>query len=198
MKQIKFIAILFLATCLFASCHNNDGPSKDMVKKMKETAQNWMPYLSDNYQVGDSVYFLRTDLATQETQVEGFLVAVSEFGETGYEQEDDPSNYEDEENTNFSNVVDGYMDVAILKSKNIELNISLYSTYNSDTKNLMEICSLAVLGENYVPCLEVSHMTIDEDYMTVTSCSDKCTMQRNVGIIRFSNDQYSWKLIEKN
>ena len=110
MKQTKFIISLLLATCLFASCHNNDGPSKDDVKKMKETAEEWKPYLSDNYQIGDSIYFLRTDLATQETQVEGFVVEGSLFFERGYEREDDPSNYKNEENASFSYVVEGYTD----------------------------------------------------------------------------------------
>lgn len=199
MKQTKLIISLFLVSCFFASCHNNDGPSRDDIKKMKETAEEWKPYLSDNYQEGDSVYFLRTDLATQETQVEGFVVEASLFFERGYEQEDDLLSYKDEENASFSYVIEGYTDAVKLSSTQTRMGIELEVDYNEDNKSIYENCGLCIIyNRNFYSCYEVRHMTIDEDYITVTSCSDKCTMQRNVGIISFSNDQYSWELIEKN
>ena len=184
-----------MASCLFTSCHHDDGPSKEVVQKMKETAQNWMPYLSDNYQVGDSVYFLRTDLATQETQVEGFVVKGSEFFERGYEEEDDLLGYRDEENATFSYVVEGYSDVVVLKNASSYLLVDMSVSYDGEEDTFYEYCLLDI---NHNSCLEVPHYTIDPDYINVTTCSDSCTMQRNVGIIKFSNDQYSWELIEKN
>lgn len=199
MKQTKFIISLLLATCLFASCHNNDGPSRDDVKKMKETAEEWKPYLSDNYQEGDSVFFLRTDLATQETKVEGFMVKTSFFFERGYEREDDPSSYKNEENASFSYVVEGYTDAVALSSPETRMSVELDVDYNEDNKSIYENCGLCIIyNRNFYSCFEVRHMTIDEEYIIVTSCSDSCTMQRNVGIVRFSNDQYSWESIKKN
>ena len=195
MKPTRIIAVLFMASCLFASCHHDDGPSNDMIKKMKETAQNWMPYLTDNYQVGDSVYFLRTDLATKETQVEGFVVETSIFFERGYEEEDDLLSYRDEENATFSYVIDGYSDEVILKNTSSFLYVNLSVSYDGEEDTFYEYCLLDI---NFNSCFEVSHYTIEPDYINVTSCSDSCTMQRNVGIIKFSNDQYSWELIEKN
>ena len=195
MKPTRIIASLFLASCLLASCHHDDGPSNDMIKKMKETAQNWMPYLTDNYQVGDSVYFLRTNLANHETQVEGFVVKGSEFFERGYEEEDDLLSYRDEENATFSYVVEGYTDVVILKNPDSYLHVDLEVNYDGETETINEYCHLNI---NYNTCIEINHMTIDKDYITITSCSDSCTMQRNVGIIKFSNDQYSWESIKKN
>ena len=195
MKPTRIIAVLFMASCLFVSCHHNDGPSRDVIKKMKETAQEWMPYLTDNYQVGDSVYFLRTDLATQETQVEGFVVKGSEFFERGYEEEDDLLGYRDEENATFSYVVEGYSDVVVLKNASSYLLVDMSVSYDGEEDTFYEYCLLDI---NHNSCLEVPHYTIDPDYINVTTCSDSCTMQRNVGIIKFSNDQYSWELIEKN
>ncbi|MBQ9296906.1 MAG: hypothetical protein IJ204_06870 [Paludibacteraceae bacterium] len=195
MKRIKFISILCLVVCLGASCDNNNGPSKDDIKKMKETAQNWMPYLTDNYQVGDSVYFLRTDLATKETQVEGFVVETSIFFERGYEEEDDLLSYRDEENATFSYVIDGYSDEVILKNTGSFLYVNLSVSYDGEEDTFYEYCRLNI---NFNSCFEVPHYMIDPDYINVTTCSDSCTMQRNVGIIKFSNDQYSWESIKKN
>ena len=177
MKPTRIIAVLFMASCLFASCHHDDGPSNDMIKKMKETAQNWMPYLTDNYQVGDSVYFLRTDLATKETQVEGFVVETSIFFERGYEEEDDLLSYRDEENATFSYVVEGYTDVVILKNPDSYLHVDLEVNYDEDTEIINEYCHLYI---NHNTCFETSHHTLDNEYLTITSCSDSCTMQRNV------------------
>ena len=79
------------------------------------------------------------------------------------------------------------------------MSVELDVDYNEDNKSIYENHRLYIIYNlNYNSCFEVRHMTIDEEYIIVTSCSDKCTMQRNVGIIKFSNDQYSWKLIEKN
>ena len=195
MKPTRIIAVLFMALCLFASCHHDDGPSNDMIKKMKETAQNWMPYLTDNYQVGDSVYFLRTDLATKETQVEGFVVETSIFFERGYEEEDDLLSYRDEENATFSYVVEGYSDVVVLKNASSYLLVDMSVSYDGEEDTFYEYCHLYI---NHNTCFETSHHTLDNEYLTITSCSDSCTMQRNVGIIQFGNDQYSWELIEKN
>ena len=195
MKPTRIIAVLFMALCLFASCHHDDGPSKEVVQKMKETAQNWMPYLTDNYQVGDSVYFLRTDLATKETQVEGFVVETSEFFERGYEEEDDLLGYRDEENATFSYVVEGYSDVVVLKNASSYLLVDMSVSYDGEEDTFYEYCHLYI---NHNTCFETSHHTLDKDYITITSCSDSCTMQRNVGIIQFGNDQYSWELMEKN
>ncbi len=195
MKPTRIIAVLFMASCLFASCHHNDGPSRDVIKKMKETAQEWAAYLSDNYQVKDSVFFLRTNLETQETQVEGFVVETSIFFERGYENENDPSNYRDEDNSSFSYVIDGYSDVVVLKNASSYLLVDMSVSYDGEEDTFYEYCLLDI---NHNSCLEVPHYTIDPDYINVTTCSDSCTMQRNVGIIKFSNDQYSWELIEKN
>ena len=165
------------------------------MKKMKETVQSWMPYLSDNYQAGDSVYFLRTDLATQETQVEGFLVEASFFQEWGYEDEDDPWGYKDEEHASFSYVITGYSDEAILRNKDSYIYVDLAVSYDGEADMINEYCNVMI---NSDLCFTMHHHTIDKDYFTVTSCLDTCTMQRNVGIINFSNDQYSWELINKN
>ena len=197
MKRVRFIALLCMALCVFASCHHNEGPSKDDIQKMKETVQEWAAYLSDNYQMGDSVYFLRTDLETQEKQVEGFVVEGSGFNELSYEEEsEDGLGYlHEEDDSNFTLYIEGYETSVSLRNKNGFMYVELHSTYDGETDRIQEYCWL---GINYDLCWEVSHQTIDKDIMTVTSCSDTCTMQRNVGIIRFSNDQYSWELVEKN
>ena len=197
MKPTRIIAVLFMASCLLVSCHHNDGPSRDVIKKMKETAQEWAAYLSDNYQVKDSVFFLRTNLETQETQVEKFRVVGSDFYELAYEQEsDDMRGYlHEEDDSNFSLYIYGYTVGVQLYNREHYLGVSMSVTYDEDIDQIYERSNVNI---NNSPCLEVSHQTIDKDYFTVTSCSDSCTMQRNVGIIKFSNDQYSWELIEKN
>jgi len=197
MKRIRFIALLCMVLCVFASCHHNEGPSKEDIQKMKETVQEWAAYLSDNYQMGDSVYFLRTDLETQEKQVEGFVVEGSGFNELSYEEEsEDGLGYlHEEDDSNFTLYIEGYETSVSLRNKNSFMYVELHSTYDGETDRIQEYC---LLGINYNLCWEVSHQTIDKDFMTVTSCSDTCTMQRNVGIIRFSNDQYSWELVKKN
>ena len=197
MKPTRIIAVLFMALCLFASCHHDDGPSKEVVQKMKETAQEWAAYLSDNYQVKDSVFFLRTNLETQETQVEKFRVVGSDFYELAYEQEsDDMRGYlHEEDDSNFSLYIYGYTVGVQLYNREHYLGVSMSVTYDEDIDQIYERSNVNI---NNSPCLEVSHQTIDKDYFTVTSCSDSCTMQRNVGIIQFGNDQYSWELMEKN
>ena len=205
MKATKIIALLCFGACLFASCHHEEGPSKDDVEKMKETVQEWATYLSDNYQLFDSVYFLRTDLETQETQIEGFVVVGSGFEELSYEEAKGfMGHLHEEDDSYFSIYIDGYMTAVSLISREgrepkSSIGVDLHTSYDTDANRIQEYCYLYIqLGLNYDPCYDVGHFTTDKDLLTVTKCSNVCTMQRNVGIIRFSNDQYSWELVEKN
>ena len=197
MKPTRIIAVLFMASCLFTSCHHDDGPSKEVVQKMKETAQEWATYLSDNYQLRDSVFFLRTNLETHETQVEGFMVVWSDILELSYEREaDDLTGYQHEEDdSNFSLYIYGYETVVSLMNNESPLSVDLEVKYNEETDQIYERSNVNI---NNSPCFEVGHYMIDKDLITITSCDNTCTMQRNVGIVRFSNDQYSWESIKKN
>ena len=70
MKVQHSLLAIMLTCSMLVSCNQNE-PNQE---EMKQTAQELATFLSDNYQVGDSVFF-----ETETGETEGFVVQVSEF-----------------------------------------------------------------------------------------------------------------------
>lgn len=194
MKAIKFIALLCFISGLFVSCES--GPSQEDLKKLRDMEAEWASYLSNNYQEGDSIYFLRTDLETKETQIEGFLVKYCFLAELAYDVEDDNMIEDQNENEgSLSRYISGFEDLVEMRNKNDFITISLSADFN-DEEHDYEIIETCYVYINNFSCDMISHHTIDNDLFTITTCAAECAMKRNTGLIQFCNDQYSWALVQ--
>ena len=190
MKRVRYLTLLCMALFVWVACKNS-GPSKNDIQSMKEQAMKVATYITDNYQKGDSVYFVRTDLISDEKQIERFVVAWSELNELGYYSE------QEKEEDELIREIEGYNVAFKMENKENQLTFDYNNSFDSDSHKIVETSFIRINQPQHSIDDEPIH-SFKNDYLIVMWAKDKCTMQRKVGIIRFSNDQYSWELVEKN
>lgn len=198
MKAKTFLLIALSCMLLMGCKKTKNEPETPYKDELKETALEIASYLTDNYQEGDSVYFLRTDLATGETVTEGFVVKENIFSEMddseidaprkrGNEDDDDKDEDEDDDEDDVF-----YRLCTALKSARNQVLIEL-NVYKERGK----ICTDGFFIINASEFAE--GRTIKKDgQLTIVEDEMKCTLRKNTGVVSVLGKKYSWELVEKN
>lgn len=179
MKAIHLIFSIMLMCYMLVSCNQNE-PNQE---EMKQTAQELATFLSDNYQEGDSVFFV-----TETGETEGFVVQVSEFFPMQISNEPD---FGDEYNLIFQ----GYRIATALKSKNTLLFVKL--ELNSFTPPVYpEVNGTVRINGDWGDSNVEPITTVKEDFVYIDNGDMHCTLAKNIGIVHISDSQHSWDLIQ--
>lgn len=179
MKAIHLIFSIMLMCCMLVSCNQNE-PNQE---EMKQTAHELATFLSDNYQEGDSVFFV-----TETGETEGFVVQVSEFFPMQISNEPD---FGDEYNLIFQ----GYRIATALKSKNTLLFVKL--ELNSFTPPVYpEVNGTVRINGDWGDSNVEPITTVKEDFVYIDNGDMHCTLAKNIGIVHISDSQHSWDLIQ--
>ena len=110
MKVQHSLLAIMLTCSMLVSCNQNE-PNQE---EMKQTAQELATFLSDNYQVGDSVFF-----ETETGETEGFVVLGNEF--TPLLISNEPEDFG--EDVKF--ILEGYYISTVFKSENTNFLVDL-------------------------------------------------------------------------
>ena len=119
MKVQHSLLAIMLTCSMLVSCNLNEPTPEELKKKALELAT----YLSDNYQVGDSVFF-----ETETGETEGFVVQVSEFFPMQISNE--PEDFG--EDVKF--ILEGYFISTVFKSENTNFLVDLLLKSNEYPK----------------------------------------------------------------
>ena len=118
MKAIHLIFSIMLTCSMLVSCNPNEPTPEELKQKALELAT----YLSDNYQVGDSVFF-----ETETGETEGFVVQGNEFIPLQISNEPDYG-----EDVKF--ILEGYYISTVFKSENTNFLVELFLKSNEYPK----------------------------------------------------------------
>ena len=110
MKVQHSLLAIMLTCSMLVSCNLNEPTPEELKKKALELAT----YLSDNYQVGDSVFF-----ETETGETEGFVVLGNEF--TPLLISNEPEDFG--EDVKF--ILEGYYISTVFKSENTNFLVDL-------------------------------------------------------------------------
>ena len=177
MKAINSLFSIMLMCCVLVSCNQNE-PNQE---EMKQTAQELATFLSDNYQEGDSVFFV-----TETGETEGFVVQVSEFFPMQISNEPD---YGEE----FKLIVQGYRIATALKSKNTLLFVELQLNSLTPPVYPEVYGTVRINGDWGDPNVEPI-TTVKEDFVYIDNGDMHCTLSKNVGIVQVSGKGHTWTL----
>ena len=177
MKAIHLIFSIMLMCCMLVSCNQNE-PNQE---EMKQTAQELATFLSDNYQEGDSVFFV-----TETGETEGFVVQVSEFFPMQISNEPDFG-----EDVKF--ILEGYRIATALKSKNTLLFVKL--ELNSFTPPVYpEVNGTVRINGDWGDSNVEPITTVKEDIVYIDNGDMHCTLAKNVGLVQVSGKGHTWTL----
>ena len=199
MKATKFLFSLCILCCALMSCNgqgnNPEEPAQEELKQMKAEALELATYLTDNYIVGDSIFFKTETGETEEFRVElNYFEELSETieaeGGDKEEGDDDDDDEGDGEETFSTNVV-GFKMSTVLQSKNTSIQVQL-SYMLEDKETYIE----GILVINKRPDLDRSYTTKEDEIIKITIADKSCTLQKNVGIVKVYGNQHSWELIQ--
>jgi hypothetical protein len=179
--RIKYAVILLSLIGCLVSCKSKESepeqPTPPSQSPLTEKAKDVATFLTDNYAVGDSVFFRRE---TGET--EGFVVRWSLLTEICGAL--DPENGISED---FAYDVSTY-----LESKNnfIVVDLNVYDTWPGD----IEIKSQLYINrdDNH----SSTTMTIIGDTILLSSQDRSCTLLKNVGLVHVQLNGSTWDLIQ--
>lgn len=196
MKRIKLLSLCILCFALM-SCNgkgnNPEEPTQVDSKQLKAKALELATYLTNNYTVGDSIFF-----KTETGETEEFIVELNNFEELteiveaeGGDKEmgDDDNDVEGQET--FSTNVVGYKMYTALQSKNTHIQAQLFYMLE-DGKTYIE--GTIVLNKKYDS--DRSYTTKDDKTIKIMIADKSCTLQKNVGIVKVYGNQHSWVLIQ--
>ena len=172
MKVQHSLLAIMLTCSMLVSCNQNE-PNQE---EMKQTAQELATFLSDNYQVGDSVFF---ETATGET--EGFVVQVSEFFPMQISNEPDFG-----EDVKF--ILEGYYISTVFKSENTNFLVDLLLKSNEYPK---VICRASINDWMY---FEEPVITVTEESIFFCQSDIRFTLSKNIGIVQVSGKGHTWTL----
>lgn len=178
MKTTKFIFTLCLVGCTLISCNPYQEEGR---KELKQQADNLASFLTDNYSVGDSVFF-----QTPDGETEGFVVR-----ENGMDEINEVTLIEDEEPEYF---LLGYVLCTELKSEknSIKVIIHIMRDYKS---NIETTAAINLIGLNYVS-LPNTAILYDDVTIACEWQNSSCILQRNVGLTKIKGENYSWELVK--
>ena len=175
MKVQHSLLAIMLTCSMLVSCNQNE-PNQE---EMKQTAQELATFLSDNYQEGDSVFFV-----TETGETEGFVVQVSEFFPMQISNEPD---FGEE----YKLIFQGYRIATALKSKNTLLYVKL--ELNSLTPPVYpEVNGTVRINGDWGNVEPIT--TVKEDIVYIDNGDMHCTLAKNVGLVQVSGKGHTWTL----
>ena len=180
--------LFIISSCIIAStlmaCGNRNNPDVEK-RQMTKRAQELATFLTDNYQKGDSVFFMHTDLLTNEKNKEGFVVNSCVFQDLIDEEE--PETFEQEINMVFW----GYMLTASLQSKENILYVNITHRKVDGRIRTEGFFILNGRWDNW-DC----RMTEQGDEIRLSFNDTYCVLKKNIGIVSFCNEDDQWELVE--
>lgn len=182
--RIRTAVILLSLIGCFMSCKNTNEPEQPVQINLKETAEEVAAYLTNNYSVGDSVFFL-----TETGETEGFVIKNNYFREIIDVAEPEWGEPEPEP------VLTGYKLSTFLESPKNTFWIELFV-------NDPQTRYATVDGG-----IDINHKYIVDDFLTLKMAGDSitisypsydksCTLRKNVGLTRVQNNSSTWDLIQ--
>ena len=183
----KYILQILALAIILTACGNRNNPDVEK-QQMAKRAQELATFLTDNYQKGDSVFFMHTDLATNECDKEGFIVDLCDFRELIDDYE--PEELEDIKQET-SGVFWGYKLVTGLQSKE---NILYVDITHRKVDGRIRTDGFFILNGRWDDwdC----QMTEQDNEIRLSSNDTYCVLKKNVGIVSFCNEDDQWELVE--
>lgn len=172
MKAIHLIFSIMLTCSMLVSCNPNEPTPEELKQKALELAT----YLSDNYQVGDSVFF-----ETETGETEGFVVQGNEFIPLQISNEPDYG-----EDVKF--ILEGYYISTVFKSENTNFLVELFLKSNEYPK---VICRASINDWMY---FEEPLITVTEESIFFCQSDIRFTLSKNVGLVQVSGKGHTWTL----
>ena len=183
MKTTKVLLALCMTCCILMSCKSKSEPEQPVQINLKEIAEEVATYLTDNCNVGDSVFFI-----TETGETEGFIVKQNYFmemieivePEVGEEAKERSYGYD------FSTVMESAKDtfwivMFVTESPKgyacVEGNIYINHKYEWDNNNITKM-----EGDS----ITIQYPSLDKSY----------TLRKNVGLTRVQNNSSTWDLIQ--
>lgn len=172
MKVQHSLLAIMLTSSMLVSCNLNEPTPEELKQKALELAT----YLSDNYQVGDSVFF-----ETETGETEGFVVLGNEF--TPLQISNEPDEGED-----VKFILEGYYISTVFKSENTNFVVELFLKSNEYPK---VICRASI---NYWMYFEEPVITVTEESIFFCQGDIRFTLSKNVGLVQVSGKGHTWTL----
>ena len=176
MKVQHSLLAIMLTCSMLVSCNLNEPTPEEFKQKALELAT----YLSDNYQVGDSVFF-----ETETGETEGFVVYENDFVEHKISNEPD-------DGEEFKIIVSSYLIRTAFSSKNNNIRIELYCYIRDE--DIIEEGSIWVSGPLSIEDLDNYIYDSNENNIHITLGDNCCTLSKNVGIVQVSGKGHTWTL----
>ena len=178
--RIRTAVILLSIIGCFMSCKSKNEPHQ---VTLKEKAEEVAAYLTDNYAVGDSVFFV-----TETGETEGFIVTINYFVELteihAYSPEEEPDT-----------VLTGYQMSTEMKSEKDTLLIEI--SVDEPQKGIVDVGgSIAINHKFDVEFNLTTKMAGDSITISYPSYDKSCTLRKNVGLTRVQNNSSTWDLIQ--
>lgn len=181
--RTKYLIILSFVVLGLISCKEDESKKEQMEKRALELA----PFLTDNYQEGDSICFLRTPrIATsgEDSIYEKFCVGLSDIIEIATDVE-----------VGIGEIpykrTDCYELLTSLHNKENTITVFLYVTYESK-----KVQSSSYFQIGYRQDWDMCRMIEQGDSIHLCMTEKACTLQKNIGIVSFYDRSYSWQLVE--
>lgn len=172
MKVQHSLLAIMLTSSMLVSCNPNEPTPEELKQKALELAT----YLSDNYQVGDSVFF-----ETETGETEGFVVQGNEFIPLQISNEPDYG-----EDVKF--ILEGYYISTVFKSENTNFLVELFLKSNEYPK---VICRASINDWMY---FEEPVITVTEESIFFCQSDIRFTLSKNVGLVQVSGKGHTWTL----
>ena len=194
MRNINKLALLLLfALCSLASCNEHNTPVQTEIelRQLETEALELATFLTNNYTKGDSIYFTRTNIVTNECIIEGFKVVENYFYKGVTPLEPDGKSEADEVGKEFIEYVEGYDMATFLQSDENQIRVLIMHVYQKEG-NYTD----ATVSINREYAKSISNYVEDKGDSLIIMHSDiSCVLQKYVGIIRIKDSNYVWEQV---
>ena len=181
--RIRTAFILLGLIGCFMSCKSKNEPEQPSQISLKEKAEEVATYLTDNYNVGDSVFFI-----TETGETEGFIVKQNYFMEMIEIVEPEVGEEAKERST-------GYNLSTVMESAKNTFWIEIFVTEPQKGSVRVE-GSIAINHEFELETNIITKMEGDSITILYPSFDKSCTLRKNAGISHVYNKSFSWDLIQ--